>query len=164
MGRTWLNFLLFLPICHKRSLTGLKLFLNKLKSFLMLVSILYSVYLDTCRPLPKSYADLHLFRAFPSENHLSLQIFLIFSPVTSYCWLSYFLLHVYFPFSTFYSKSDSTVQSVKKSLGIQKKFCLSFICQCLQAKEEQEHIFNWTMMGLLSYGKEKELHHGEHHG
>lgn len=58
---------------------------------------------------------------------------------------------------------DSAKQLVMKSLGIRKMFCLSFICQCLQAKEQQEHTFNWTMLSLLTYCKEGELH-GEYHG
>ena len=62
----------------------------------MLVSILSIVYLDTYRPLPKSYADLHLLRAFFSENHSSFQVFLIFFLCNELLLINHFLLHVCF--------------------------------------------------------------------
>ena len=52
--------------------------LNKLKSFPMLVSIPHSIYLHPGQLLLKSYTGLHLLRAFPSKNHLGLQVFLTF--------------------------------------------------------------------------------------
>ena len=93
----------------------------------MLVSILSSVYLDTYRPLPKSYADLHMLRAFLSENHSGFQVFLIFFFCIKLLLISHFLLHVCFQILvSFILNLTQQLNLSEESFRYLKKF-LSFI-------------------------------------